>query len=574
VVLTWSLGSGSLTSWTGFTDASFDFDEDGDFDSEIRNGTDVALRAARFDYSNDTKQFNQELRYASDFDGLFNFAAGAQYWKEDADQIARSINIFCIPPLPANVFGPFPLPASCGTRSANQVVGLTTAIPRDNGREIESKSIYGMVEFEFASIWRASFEARYSDEEETVRGVDCDRSVDIPAASATGATVPVPTGTGTVTLPPNFPFPGFAGTRCGDWSLLGSGFQVFGPSINFLYPVAGPPMGLGTPGFPTQANGTVVELSSSQSYVTPRVTLEAKPTDDLLFYLTWAKAVKPGGISATTGGAWQDPNYDGNYEETTFDDEKLTEYELGAKMTFADGRLRLNPGLFFMDYKDKQVGAQIITPSGIANGVLLNAGAAEIKGLDLDAEFAATDNLRFALSYSYLDAEFTDFRFNSSSPTDAVRFGSCPRSAATQFRVCEINLAGRKLERVPEHSVVAQARYGRPMADLFGSGDARWFVELDVQAQGERYLDIWNQSKLDDYVLGNVRIGITSERWDALLYVTNIGDDDTVLTGNANPGDVDQSLFDPTNFSPADTVGVSLPDPRVVGVRFSYRFGE
>jgi iron complex outermembrane recepter protein len=230
--------------------------------------------------------------------------------------------------------------------------------------------------------------------------------------------------------------------------------------------------------------------------------------------------------------------------------------------------------VFFMDYKDKQVGAQAITPSGIATGILLNAGAAEIKGLELDAAFQATDNLSFAVNYSYLDAEFTDFRFASASPTDAVRFGSCPRSAASSYRLCEIQLAGRKLERVPEHSIVGLARYSRPFAGLFESGNARWFIEADVQAQGERYIDIWNLSKLDDYVLGNIRLGITSERWDALVYVNNVGDSDTVLTGNGNPGDVDQALFDPTNFSPADTVGVSLPDPRVVGVRFAYRFGK
>jgi outer membrane receptor protein involved in Fe transport len=206
--------------------------------------------------------------------------------------------------------------------------------------------------------------------------------------------------------------------------------------------------------------------------------------------------------------------------------------------------------------------------------VLLNAGAAEIKGFELDADFRPTDNLSFSLNYSYLDAEFTDFRFNSASPTDAVRFGSCPRSAANNFRFCEIDLTGRKLERVPEHSVVALGRYSRPLAALFGSENARWFFELDVQAQGERYIDIWNTSKLDDYVLSNLRLGITSDNWDALIYVNNLGDDDTVLTGNSNPGDVDQALFDPTNFSPADTVGVSLPDPRVVGVRFAYRFGN
>jgi hypothetical protein len=36
---------------------------------------------------------------------------------------------------------------------------------------------------------------------------------------------------------------------------------------------------------------------------------------------------------------------------------------------------------------------------------------------------------------------------------------------------------------------------------------------------------------------------------------------------------VAQSLADPSNFSPANTAGVALPDPRIVGFRFAYRFG-
>lgn len=56
-------------------------------------------------------------------------------------------------------------------------------------------------------------------------------------------------------------------------------------------------------------------------------------------------------------------------------------------------------------------------------------------------------------------------------------------------------------------------------------------------------IDIWNTSKLDDFVLGNLRLGITSDNWDAMLYVNNVGNDDTVLTANSNPGDVVQSIF-------------------------------
>jgi hypothetical protein len=100
----------------------------------------------------------------------------------------------------------------------------------------------------------------------------------------------------------------------------------------------------------------------------------------------------------------------------------------------------------------------------------------------------------------------------------------------------------------------------------------KFYIEGDVQVQSSRFLDYYNTVKLDAYTEGSVRIGVTSPKWDALVYIDNVGNDKTVQTGNANPGDVAQSLYDPTNFSPANTVGVRLPDPRVVGVRFTYRF--
>ncbi|MBK6598264.1 MAG: TonB-dependent receptor [Proteobacteria bacterium] len=550
LVVDLNVGRGTLTSLTGYTDASFDFDEDGDFDSGIINGgPDLSTRSARFDYSNDTKQLSQELRYRTEFVGPFNFMVGGLYWHEKVEQIARSINIFCLGPVPPFTFGnPAPIPASCGNFTANDVLGQMTAIPRLNARQIEHESVFAQLEWRFADRWRVSAETRYSDETETVRGVDC----------------------GAPTLPANTLFPGSPALPCNDPSL--AGFQVFGPSINLLYPYFStrPFFGAPPPSPPavgvTQAPGVPVKLRSKHASLAPRLTIEVTPTNSSLVYLSWAEGVKPGGISTVTAGAWQDADYDGSYDETTFKDETVTEYELGAKSEFLNGRLCLNPAVFFIDYKDKQVGAQLVTPSGIQTGRLLNAGKAQVKGFELDAEFAPNDNWFFKLNYAYLDGEFTDFPFTSTSPSDAARFGDCPRGP--DARLCYINLKGNKLERAPEHSIVAQARYTVPV----GAGDMRFFIEGDVQSQSEREVDIWNTVQLASFTRGNLRFGLTTPRWDALVFIDNVADDDTVLTANPVPGDVAQALADPTNFSPADQVGVTLPDPRIIGIRFSYKF--
>jgi len=556
-VLNWDLEQGSITSLTGYTDAYFSFDEDGDFDSGVVNGVDLASRAARFDNENDTTQFSQELRYRSDLDGAFNFMAGALYWQEDAAQTTRSINIFCLPPVPANTFFPGqpPIAASCtqGGRAltANQVMTQMTPIPRLNSREIEHTSLFGMLEFDMSERIKISLEGRYADETETVVGVTCAASLTTPGAGPPG-TPPV------ACQDPSFP-----------------GFQVFGPSINYLYPFFNP-FAPSAPGSGVrQAPGTRVEVDSSHSYFAPRATMEFRSNENALYYLTWARGVKPGGISTVTAGSWQDADYDGAYDEFKFKDEKIEEYEIGAKLQSSDGRLRFNPAMFLIRYDDKQTGAQLITPSGIAVGRLLNAGKAKVEGLELDTQWAPSENWLFGLNYSFLRTEFTDFPFTSASATDAVRANTCGRQfdTAANARLCHFNLRGNSLERAPKHSLVGLARWSSAVGDLFGGTGVRFFVEGDMQYQSKRYLEFFNRVELDSYTIGNVRVGLTSDKWDVLIYANNITDDDTVQGGSANPGDVAQSLADPSNFSPANTSGVTLPDPRIVGIRFSYRFG-
>ena len=541
IVAEWRLGPGSLTSYTGYSDADFAFLQDSDFDAVLAGGLDTALRSSIFDYSNTTRQFSQELRWQSDLEGRFNFAVGGLYWHEDAKQVARSIDLFCLPTVPANAFGPGspPLPPSCGPNNGTAGLALVDVVPRLQGRDIESLSGYALLEFQFTDRLKFTAEARYSDETEKVLGVDC-------------------------------ALPTVGGIPCADVTFPGQSITTPSQVITYDF--------YSNNGRMRQAPGRAANLKSSDSFVTPRATLEFLASDNVLLYATVGKGVKPGGYSTVTGGGWQDANFDCTpatlstcYDEFRYKAENLVDYELGAKTTLFDGRLRLNPGIFFFDYTDKQVGSQLVV-NNVAIGTITNAGKAEVKGLDLDAEWAATDHLVLRLNYTYLDAQYTDFPIVSNSPTDAARFGSCPRSAATQYRLCEINLKGNTMERAPENSFALGARYSRPFAAAFGGG-ASWFVEGDAQIQSERFEDQWNTRKMDSYSLFNLRFGIAAERWEALVYVNNVTDDDTVLSTTSSPGNVEVGLVDPFAFSPADTSQASLPDPRIVGLRFNYRFG-
>jgi len=554
--LNWELGQGTLKSWTGVADATFKFLTDGDFDAQLdAAGNDIAGRASEFNISNDTTQFSQELRYESNFDGPVNFAVGAQYWNEDAEQTDFNINILCFP-----AFFNCVNFANFQTIPASQILGGVAAERSFNAREVDHTSVYGVIDFQLGDAWKLSLSGRFSDEEETVVGTVCSSALDFDWSA-------------TFMLPP-----GSFVQACQDPSLTPTGappgvptfpFAVFGPSVPFLFnPTA-------------QAPVSTQSLVSSDDFSTGRISLQWQANPNLMAYGSIATAVKPGGTSTVTAGTWFDGgDFDGSPDEFTYLQEKLTAVEVGMKLDWLDGRMRTNAALFYQDYSDKQTGSQIITQSGIAVGRIINAGEAELTGLELLGQWLPTDNWLLSVAYTYIDAEYTDFRFQSTSATDMIRGGGCARvvQPAVQFApgqftggVCEINIGGNKMEDVPEHAVVFQGRYSAPVA--FGD-KGEWYAEWDAGWQDERFIDTFNRRIVESNTLVNLRFGLKTEAWEAMVYVNNATDSDKPTSATDAPGDVDAAIVAPNSFSPTDGITVALPRPRHYGVQFNYRFGE
>ena len=67
-------------------------------------------------------------------------------------------------------------------------------------------------------------------------------------------------------------------------------------------------------------------------------------------------------------------------------------------------------------------------------------------------------------------------------------------------------------------------------------------------------------------------IGISSENWDVLLYVDNVFDDDTVKSAIDVGSQVNTARMGVFPPGPTDGVVVSMPDPRIIGLRAGYRF--
>ncbi len=164
--------------------------------------------------------------------------------------------------------------------------------------------------------------------------------------------------------------------------------------------------------FPTAANpnqvipGLGTNRTAVFKSILPRVTLDYKVTDDVLVYAVYSQGNSPGGFNKT--GA----------PKSTFGEELLTNYELGFKAQPFYG-LTFNVAAFYNEYSDQVLTSNFVTAIGGTDSYSENVGDSEIKGIEMEASWKATDFLTFAATYAYIDAEFV----NGISADQAVLIG-------------------------------------------------------------------------------------------------------------------------------------------------------
>lgn len=150
------------------------------------------------------------------------------------------------------------------------------------------------------------------------------------------------------------------------------------------------------------------------SKLTPKITLQYKPNNDLMVYGGWSRGFKSGGINS--------PDF---VRSPIVQPEVLDSYEVGLKSQF--GNVRLNAAAFYYDYKNLQVQ---ITSTQCGGSCVTNAANARVKGIEGDLDWAPTRSLSFGLGGSYLDTEFTEFN-GGQSFVPSYTTAACAAASAT-----------------------------------------------------------------------------------------------------------------------------------------------
>ena len=138
----------------------------------------------------------------------------------------------------------------------------------------------------------------------------------------------------------------------------------------------------------TSASSRTARSSRSRARTTAGPTASTrtwKPHDDLMFYATWSKGFRPGGINRQPGLAAYDPDF-------------LINYELGWKTTF--GPVRWNGAIYHQMWKKFQfsfLGENSLT-------VVQNGRDARINGIETDVSYTA-GGLTLNAAAAYTDAK-------------------------------------------------------------------------------------------------------------------------------------------------------------------------
>ena len=301
--------------------------------------------------------------------------------------------------------------------------------------------------------------------------------------------------------------------------------------------------------------GSAFNASTATTYFAPRATVTYKFDSNLLAYFSFAKGIKPAGLSQV-----QTPNP----QDAAFGTEKLFNYELGFKSTLFDRRLQLNAAVFREDYKNKQESTLVpvpfsVNPQGNVS-LIQNIGGARIDGAELEIAAVLARGLNFSFGYTYLDAKYTDFNIPQTSPITIALAGGCTIKTVGNFKGCYVNLDGNRLEGAARHSFVTSLNYRRPLVR-----DWSLLVDSDIQYRSRRYQDNTNQYYYSPYANVNFQLGVESLKYTVLFYVKNAFDNESVQSAQSS-GD--------TQALPAGGLSVATfaADKRQFGLRARMNF--
>lgn len=315
-------------------------------------------------------------------------------------------------------------------------------------------------------------------------------------------------------------------------------------------------------------NGTLFKFNTAYKF-----------TEDFLGYLTVSEGYRIGddngvgdcpafdplapdvqGACALAPGQQYGPNASdvSTRDERQYLSDTTANYEVGFKSTLADGRVTFNGAVYFVEWTDPQLSSATINAS---IPITVNADGAESKGVELNGQWIVSDALSLRGSYSHTEASLTALAPGLVSTISPPGFGT-------------VLLDGEDGDRLPGSPEDQFSIFGSYVHDLLDGrtltfhGGYAWQGDVLTRTAGRG-----GAITLDSYGVANASAVYDTGPWSATLFINNLFDEDyetgVVSTPLFNQVLTDDDGGDVNTRSYYTYVGA----PRVIGVRFNYKFG-
>lgn len=224
-----------------------------------------------------------------------------------------------------------------------------------------------------------------------------------------------------------------------------------------------------------------------------------KLTDDILAYASVSRGVKSG--AANLGAKVGD--------QVIIGPETSTDYELGLKTTWPEARAILNANLYWNDIDGYQ--ATLIDPTGsTSRSYLANVGKVRMKGLEVEGQWQATQDLGLSFSAAWNDARYVSYR--NAPPPAELTYPGAPTS---------VNLSDTRVPNAPKFTGRVGADWSHPVGDyvVFAYGNQTWRSDTYTHV-----LSAYGRQKA--YGLTNLGIGLRTadDKYAVQLWAKNLFD--------------------------------------------------
>lgn len=275
----------------------------------------------------------------------------------------------------------------------------------------------------------------------------------------------------------------------------------------------------------------------------PRFVAAYQLNDDVNLYGVISKGYKSGGIAVghEAGVPFARP----------FDEEEITNFELGIKSQLLDDRVRFNASVFYMKWDDMQMESFfLLDPTDISSNVELTRNVDEATSMGFELEFLAalTENLVISAGYGYVDTEID--HDDIGSPLSIT--GNTP-----------VSLDGRPIPKSPENTanITAEYRWDTASGEAYVRGEWAYRSDSFADIEGLAHKQLGRPSfpyELPSFDVFNLRAGMSfNEHFFVDLYVENLFEEDYYTSTQENFG----------------LAGIRLkPNPRTIGANVRYKF--